>query len=116
MWGGLGKPFYINTANNGSVSNMADDAYLESRCDVDMNGPRPQPIGPMPFGLLGLTQQVLDTHELTARAAAEFDRHALLEAMVVDPIVNSIEDAQGIIKETFERQKDTLDPRWYGDG
>ena len=114
MWGGLGKPFYVNTPNNGAVPNMTDDAYLELRCDIDMNGPRPQPVGPLPVGLLGLSQQVLDTHELTAKAAAEFDREALLQAMVVDPIVNSIEDAQGIIEETFERQKDTLDPRWYG--
>ena len=114
MWGQLGKPFYINTANRGAISNMADDAYLELRCNVDMRGPNPQPVGPMPVGLLGLSQQVLDTHELTAKAAAEFDRDALLQAMVVDPIVNSIEDAEGIIAETFERQKDALDPRWYG--
>jgi len=113
MWGGLGKPFYINTPNRGAVTNLTDDAYLELRCDVDMNGPRPQPVGPMPFGLLGLTRQVLDAHELTARAAAEFDRKALLQAMIVDPIVNSIEDAEAIITETFERQKDALDPRWY---
>jgi len=113
MWGGLGKPFYINTPNNSAVSNMADDAFLELRCDVDMNGPRPQPVGALPRGLLALTQQVLDTHELTAKAAAEFDRDALLQAMVVDPIVNSIEDAEAIIDETFERQRDALDPRWY---
>ena len=113
MWGRLDKPFYINTCNRGAVTNMADDAYLEMRCDVDMNGPRPQPVGPMPVGLLGLTQQVLDTHELTARAAAEFDREALLQAMVIDPIVNSIEDAEAIIEETFAREQDGLDPRWY---
>lgn len=113
MWGGLGKPFYVNTANRGAVANMTDDAYLELRCDIDMNGPRPQPVGPLPIGLLGLTQQVLDTHELTAKAAAEFDRQALRQAMIVDPIVNSIEDAEAIIAETFERQQDALDARWY---
>jgi alpha-galactosidase len=113
MWGGLGKLFYINTANRGAVTNMTDDACLELRCDVDMNGPRPQPVGPIPCGLLGLSQQVLDTHELTAKAAAEFDRDALLQAMLVDPIVNSIEDAEAIIAETLERQRDALDPRWY---
>ena len=113
MYGGLGKPFYISTPNNGAVPNMADDAFLELRCDVDMNGPHAQPVGPMPRGLLGLAQQVLDTHELTAQAAAEFDRDVLLQAMVVDPIVNNIEDAEAIIEETFERQRDGLDPRWY---
>ncbi len=113
MWGGLGKPFFVNTSNRGAISNLGDDAYLELRCDIDMKGPRPQPVGDMPLGLVGLTQQVLDTHELTSIAAAEFNREALLQAMVVDPIVNSIEDAEGIIEETFERQRDALDPRWY---
>ena len=113
MWGGLGKPFFVNTANRGAITNLGDDAYLELRCDIDMKGPRPQPVGDMPLGLVGLTQQVLDTHELTAIAAAEFNREALLQAMVVDPIVNSIEDAEGIIEETFERQRDGLDPTWY---
>jgi alpha-galactosidase len=113
MWGGLGKPFFINTVNRGAVTNMTDDAYLELRCDVDMAGPRPQPVGPLPLGLSGLTRQVLDTHELTARAAAEFDRDALHQAMLVDPVVNSIEDAEAMIEETFVRQKDGLDARWY---
>jgi len=55
MWGGLNKPFYINSANRGAVTNMALDAFLELRCDLDMRGPRPQPFGEMPRGLLGLT-------------------------------------------------------------
>jgi len=86
---------------------------LESRCDADMNGVRPHPVGDMPLGLRGLTQQVLDTHDLTARAAAEFDRDALLQAMLIDPLVHNIADARAIIEESFERQKDALDPRWF---
>ncbi|MEJ5199114.1 MAG: BTAD domain-containing putative transcriptional regulator, partial [Anaerolineae bacterium] len=46
-----------------------DDAFLELRCHVDMNGPQPLPVGPFPRGALALQYQVLDTHELTAEAA-----------------------------------------------
>ena len=113
MWGGLRKQFFLNVPNSGAVSNMSDDDYLELLCDLDMTGPRPIPVGEMPRGLLGLQKQILDTHELTAKAAAEFDREALLQAMVTDPIVNNIEDAEAIIRGTFERQKDGLDERWY---
>jgi alpha-galactosidase/6-phospho-beta-glucosidase family protein len=113
MWGGLGKQFYINTPNCGAVSNMPDNAYLELKCDVSMNGLRPSPMGDLPLAIRGLTQQILDTHELTAKAAAEFDRDALLQAIAIDPIMNNINDAEAIIAETFERQKDGLDPRWY---
>ncbi len=114
MWGGLGKSFYVNTANRGAVTNMADDAFLELRCDVDMHGPRPQPFGELPRGVLGLTQQVLDVHELTAAAGATFDRKLVLKALASDPIVNNLGDCRAIIDELFEREKDVLDARWYG--
>ena len=114
MWGGLGKPFYVNTRNRRAVTNMAEDAFLELRCDVDMSGPRPQPIGEMPRGPLGLTQVVLDTHELTAQAAATCDRDLLLRAFMTDPIVTNIEDAKAIIEESLARQRDILPRGWYG--
>ena len=113
MWGNLGKTFYVNTPNRGAVTNMANDAFLEARSHLDMNGPVPLPMGDMPRGLLGLEQQVLDTHELTAAAAATYDRGLLRQAMLVDPIMNNIEDADAVIKETLERQKDALPEGWY---
>ena len=112
MWGKLGKPFYVNTPNRGAVTNMADDAYLELRCDIDMTGPRPQPLGAMPRGLLGLQQQVLDTHELTAEAAVTRDRGLLLRALAIDPIVNNLGDARAIMAEALDRQKDVLGDGW----
>ncbi len=113
MWGGLGKPFYVNTANRNAVTNMADDAFLELRCDLDLHGPRPQPVGKMPCGLLGLQQQVLDTHELTAQAAVTCDRDLLLRAMMTDPIVNNIADAEAIVKDLLEAECDILPDGWY---
>jgi len=113
MWGNLPKAFYINTANRGAVTNMAADAFLELRCDVDMHGPRPQPFGEMPRGVLGLTQQVLDTHELTAEAGATFNRNLVLRALATDPIVNNIGDARKIMNELFEAERSVLDNRWY---
>lgn len=113
MWGGLGKSFYINSANNGAVTNLADDAFLELRSDIDIHGPRPQPIGEMPRGLLGLQQLVLDTHELTAQAAVECDRDLLLRALCTDPIVNNIGDAKKIMDELLVAEKDALADEWF---
>lgn len=113
MVGNLGRPFYINTANRGAVTNMADDAFLELLCDVDMEGPRPRPVGEMPRGLLGLQQQVLDTHELTAEAVAKCDRTLLRRAMLTDPLVNSIADADAIIRELLEVEREALPGCWY---
>jgi alpha-galactosidase len=113
MVGGLGKPFYINTYNRGAVSNMADDAFLELLCDIDMNGPRPRPVGEMPRGLRGMQEVVLDTHELTAEAIIRCDHTLLRRAMMTDPLVTSIADADAILGELLELEKDALPVGWY---
>jgi alpha-galactosidase len=113
MWGGLGKAFYINSANRGAVTNLPYDAFIELRSDVDMNGPRPQPFGEMPRGVLALQHQVLDTHELTAEAAVTGDKAILRRAMLTDPICNNIGDADACIEELLEAEKDILPSYWY---
>ena len=113
MVGSLGAPFYINTANRGAVSNMADEAYLELLCDVDMDGPRPRPVGEMPRGLRGLSEQALDTHELTAEAVVKGDYGLLRRALMVDPLTNSIADADAILRELLAAQRDALPAHWY---
>ena len=113
MVGNLGNPFYINTFNDGAVSNMADDAFLELLCDVDMDGPRPRPVGEMPRGLRGWQEVVLDTHELTAEAVAKCDFSLLRRAMLTDPIVNSIADADAILRELLDVEREALPECWY---
>ena len=113
MVGGLGRPFYINTPNHGAVSNMADDAFLELLCDVDMEGPRPRPVGEMPRGLRGLNELVLDTHELTAEAIVKADYSLLRRALMTDPLTNSIADADAILRELLEAEREALPDHWY---
>jgi alpha-galactosidase len=113
MWGKLGKQFYINQPNRGAVGNMDRDAFFELLSDVDMDGPRPTPVGDMPRGVKGLTQQVLDTHELTVEAAVKCDRALLRRAMLTDPIVNSISDADAIIRDMLEAQRTVLPKGWF---
>lgn len=113
MWGGLGKCFYINQNNRGAISNLPDDAFVELRSDVDMRGVRPHPFGELPRGILGLTQQVLDTHEMTAEAAITGDKALLRRAMLTDPICNNIGDADACIKDLLEAEKEILPSYWY---
>ena len=113
MVGNLGKPFYVNTPNRGAVTNMADDAFLELCCDVDMDGPHPRTVGEMPAGLHGLQQQVLDAHELTAEAVATCSRALLRRAMLTDPLTSSIADADAIIEALLEAERDALPGCWF---
>jgi alpha-galactosidase/6-phospho-beta-glucosidase family protein len=91
MVAGLGKVYHINTANQGAVGNMADDAFLELLCDVDMDGPRPREVGDMPRGILAMQQTVLDT----------------------DPLTCSIADADAIIEELMAREAQVLPEYWH---
>ena len=113
MWGGLGKKFYVNTANCSAVPNMADDAFLELRSELDMNGPRPLPAVPLPYGVLGLTRQVLDTHELAVEAAVSCDRRILYRALACDPLVNNLGDAKRIMEELLEAEREHLPAGWF---
>lgn len=113
MVGNLGKPFFVNTYNQGAVTNMADDAFLELMCEVTLDGVKPLPVGEMPRGIRGLQEVVLDTHELTAEAVVEGSFAKLRRAMLTDPLVNSIADADQIISELLELEKDVIPAQWY---
>ena len=67
----------------------------------------------MARGLLGLTQQVLDTQELTAEAAVTCDRAILYRALATDPLVNNLGDAKHIMNELLEAEKDHLPAEWF---
>ena len=107
------KEFYINTFNNGAVTNMSEDAFLEVLCKVNRDGPKSLKTGEMPRGVRGMQELILDTHELTAEAAAKCSLPLLRRAMMTDPLVCSISDADAIIKELLEAEKDILPEAWY---
>lgn len=114
MTANLGRPFYLNTFNAGAVTNMAPDAFLELLCDVDMGGPRPRPVGEMPRGLRGLQEVVLDTHELTAEAVATCDLALVRRALLTDPLITSLADADAILRELLAAEREVLPECWYG--
>ncbi|OXL87878.1 glycoside hydrolase family 4 [Paenibacillus sp. SSG-1] len=113
MVGNLGKRFFINTLNRGAVTNMSDDSFLELLCDVSMDGAKPVHVGEMPRGIRGMQELVLDTHELTAEAVVEQSYEKLRKAMLTDPLVNSISDADQIIKELLTLEREMIPDAWY---
>ncbi|WP_019636760.1 glycoside hydrolase family 4 [Paenibacillus fonticola] len=113
MVGNLGKRFFINTLNNGAVTNMNDDAFLELLCEVNMDGIKPLHVGEMPRGIRGMQELVLDTHELTAEAVVERSFTKLRRAMLTDPLTNSIHDTDLMIKELLELEREIIPGYWY---
>jgi alpha-galactosidase len=60
-----------------------------------------------------MQELVLDTHELTAEAVVERSFIKLRRAMMTDPLVNSIHDADMIIKELLEQEQERIPKDWY---
>jgi alpha-galactosidase len=112
--GRLGKTFYLNTANSGAVVNMHDDNFLELACSIDADSITPHPVGEMPHSLRGLLTQVLDAHMTAIEAAVSCCRDVLLRAMLIDPMVSSIGDAEKIIEELLQAERDVLPAKWFG--
>ncbi len=113
MVGNLGKKFFINTYNKGAVTNMRDDVFLELLCEATLEGIHPLPVGDMPLGIRGMQELVHDTHELTADAVYQGSYELLRRAMLTDPLVTSIADADAIIKELLAIEKDQIPSKWY---
>ena len=76
-------------------------------------GPRPRPVGEMPRGLRGMTEIVLDTHELTAEAIVKADYALLRRAMMTDPLTNSVADADAILRDLLAAEREPLPDHWY---
>ena len=67
----------------------------------------------MPRGVRGMQELILDTHELTAEAVAKCDRALLRRAMLTDPLLSSIADADAIICELLQAEQDALPACWF---
>lgn len=113
MWTGVHKRFYINTRNNGAVTNMVDDAFLEIPCTVDMNKVHPLAFGEMPRPLPGYMQRVLDEHELAVEAAMTCDRNVLRRAFLASMVAVSIPDVDACMAEMLRRERAVLPKQWF---
>lgn len=115
IWNGSGRHLFVNVPNGGAVPNLPADALLELECVCDADGPRPLPVGPMPYGLRSQQMRILDTHELTVEAFVKQDRALLVRALAVDPIVNSLAAAEAVLTDLYEAQKECLEA-WIAPG
>jgi alpha-galactosidase len=67
----------------------------------------------MPRGLRGRQEIILDTHELTAEAVVRGDYNLLRQAIMTDPLVTSIADADAILAAILDLEKDAIPQSWY---
>ncbi|GAB4518673.1 MAG: 6-phospho-beta-glucosidase [Anaerolineae bacterium] len=105
----------VNTLNRGAVPNLPHDVVVEVPCIVDAQGARPIVTEPMAPEILGLTQQVKAYEVLTAKAGAEGDRRAALQALLAHPLVPSFAVARQLLDALLEANRPYL-PQFFPRG
>jgi len=99
----------VNVPNReGYVEELPRDTVVEVPAWVDEGGVEPQRIGPLPEALAAFCRSQASVQKLVVEAYRHRSRNLLLQALLVDPVVNSVENAEKMIDDMLELQKDYL--------
>jgi alpha-galactosidase len=99
----------VNLINAGLIDNLPADIVVEVPGIVDRNGVRGKPVGRIPSGFAGLLHNQYAAHDLCAEAILTRSKQAVLQAMLVDPIVPSVRAAKQTLDAMLVLQKSYLE-------
>jgi alpha-galactosidase len=109
---GLNRPVHAAAVNlpnaDGYVAGLPTDTVVEVPATVDGSGIHPETLPPMPEALLAFCRTQAAIQKLVVDAYRERSRNLLLQALLVDPIVNSARNAERMLDHMLELQKDYL--------
>jgi len=94
----------VNVVNHGAVRNLPDWMVVEAPAVVSRVGVQPLAVGDLPAGCAALLQQRSAIASLTVEAAVHGDRQAALQALLLDPVVNSYAAADALLTELLAAQ------------
>jgi len=81
---------HFNVVNNGTITNLADDAIVEVPGYVDGNGVGIPKVGELPMGCAAVCDVSINVQRLSVHAAVKADDQLLRQAMMMDPLVGAV--------------------------
>ncbi len=84
----------VNVPNNGLISVLPENIVVEVPARVDSQGVHPQQIGELPSGFSALLANRVGCITLTVEAALTASKTLALQALLVEPTVNSMSAAE----------------------
>ena len=94
-----GVEFVVNQPNAGYATNLPEGAVVEMNARVDSKGITPVGVCSVPQSLLGVVQYRINQQEMVVRSALSGDKGLALQALILDPLTRSIEDAERMLDE-----------------
>ena len=96
--------------NQGAIDNLADDSIVETAGLFEDGSVRSEPIGALPTGVASMVRREQDIQELVVGAWAENSRHLALQALLLDPNVDSVPRAEMLLDRMLTLQAEYLPP------
>jgi len=99
----------VNVPNDGAyVAELPTDAVVEVPAWVDGSGVHPQKIGPLPEAISAFCRTQVSLQKLLIQAYIKRSKNLLLQALLLDPVVHSVANAERMLDDMLELQKDYL--------
>ncbi|MHA1229567.1 MAG: family 4 glycosyl hydrolase [Candidatus Helarchaeota archaeon] len=99
----------VNLPNeNNLIENLPRDLVIEGPAIVNKNGVNGIKLGEIPDGLAALMNIQATVQDLTVKAALNSDKKIALQALLADPVVESLTQAEQILEELSELQREYL--------
>jgi alpha-galactosidase len=91
--------------NQGTIPNLPSDLAVEVPVMADAAGIHPVSLGPLPDPIARLLSMQAGVQQLAVEAAAHASKELALQALLIDPVVNSTEAAVKLLDELWEINK-----------
>jgi alpha-galactosidase len=88
--------------NNGVIPNLPHDLAVEVPVLADATGIHPISLGPLPDGIAKLLAVQAGVQQLAVEAAVHGSRELALQALLIDPVINSTSAAVALLDELWE--------------
>jgi alpha-galactosidase len=95
----------VNVLNSeGYIENLPRDVVIEIPARCDSEGLHPIHVGPLPEGPAAYIRTQTSIQRLITEAYRTRSRNLLLQALLLDPVVNAITEAENLLDEMLELQ------------
>ena len=103
----------VDIPNEGYIANLPEAAIVEVPGVVSRFGIRGVGVGPLPEPIAALCRTQITVASLAVDAAVLGSRELMLQALLVDPMVNDMDQAKALMHEMLELQAQYL-PQFHG--
>ncbi len=98
----------VNLPNNGLISQLPDFIVVEVPGIIDKNGVTGIELKNYPKAFGGLLQNQVAVHDMCAEAVLTGSKEAVMQALLVDPVVDKVDSVEKMLTMMLEEQKEYL--------